>query len=40
MEPFDVLNMGNILDFHSEPYNLHFFSLNKGAPEFKKLTKM
>ena len=29
MEPFDVLNMGNISDFYLEHSNLHFFYVFK-----------
>ena len=29
MEPFDVLIMGNISDFHFDPSNLQFFSIFK-----------
>ena len=33
MEPFDVLNVGNILDFHLEHFNLHLFQI--PGPLFK-----
>ena len=37
MEPFDVLNMGNISDFHLEHSNPHFFTFsNSRTPLFVK----
>ena len=34
MEPFDVLSMGNISDFHLEPSNLNFFPFFKFQNPF------
>ena len=30
MKPIDILSIGNISDFHSEPSNLHFFMVGKS----------
>ena len=35
MEPFEVLNMGNILDFHLEHFNCFFFIFLILGPLYK-----
>ena len=39
MEPFDFLNMGNVLDFHFEHSNLHLFHLFKFQDPFESTRK-